>query len=300
MIVLTTPTGDIGSQVLRGLLDSPSDEPVRVVVRDPARLASDVRERVDVVTGSHGDAEVIDGALDGASALFWCVPPDRTAADLVPAYSGFTAPAARAITAHGVGHVVSVSALGRGTPYADRAGLVTASLAMDDLLASTGAAFRALANPTFMDNLLREVDSIRDDGVFTDTGAPDRVRRTVATRDIAATAVELLLDRSWSGSGEVPVLGPEDLSPADMAAIMSDVLGREVTYRRQGYDDLAAAMARFGAAPAFVDGMVDMMRAKDEHGLDFGPPRTSDALHPARPTSFRTWCEDVLRPAVAG
>ncbi|MBP2326895.1 hypothetical protein JOF56_007280 [Kibdelosporangium banguiense] len=42
-------------------------------------------------------------------------------------------------------HVVGVSALGRGTPVGDRAGLVTASLAMDDLIASTGVAYRALA-----------------------------------------------------------------------------------------------------------------------------------------------------------
>lgn len=58
-------------------------------------------------------------------------------ASLAPqdAYTGFTRPAAEALTAHGVGHVVGVSALGRGTPLADRAGLVTASLAMDDLIA---------------------------------------------------------------------------------------------------------------------------------------------------------------------
>jgi uncharacterized protein YbjT (DUF2867 family) len=190
--------------------------------------------------------------------------------------------------------VVGVSALGRGTPVAGRAGLVTASLAMDDLIASTGVAYRALANPSFMDNLLREVASIRDEGVFTDTSAPGRKAPAVATRDIAAAAAGLLVDRSWTGAGSVPLLGPADLSPDDMARIMSEVLGRPVRYQQQSLAQLGAALAGYGMGDAFVQGMVDMTRAKDE-GLDDGVPRTPQT---ASPTTFRRWCAEVLRPAV--
>ncbi|RZT86300.1 uncharacterized protein YbjT (DUF2867 family) [Pseudonocardia sediminis] len=294
MLVITTPTGDIGSQVLTRVLETAPSEEVRVVVRDPARLPAPVRDRVEVVAGSHGDADVVDRAFDGADAVFWLVPPDSQAPSLDVAYSGFTRAAAKAFTVHGVSHVVGVSALGRGTPVADRAGLVTASLAMDDLIAATGVAYRALANPTFMDNLLRQIASIRDDGVFTDTQAPDRRAPSAATRDIAAVAVDLLLDRSWTGAGSVAVLGPEDLSQEDMARIMTEVLGRPVRYRREPLENLAARLTGFGAGEAFARGMVDMMRAKDE-GLDDGVARTPDT---ASPTTFRQWCEDVLRPAV--
>ncbi|TIX73170.1 MAG: NmrA family transcriptional regulator, partial [Mesorhizobium sp.] len=38
MIVVTTPTGSIGHQVLETLLGS--DEPIRVIARDPSRLPS--------------------------------------------------------------------------------------------------------------------------------------------------------------------------------------------------------------------------------------------------------------------
>ena len=166
---------------------------------------------------------------------------------------------------------------------------------MDDLIASTGVAYRALANPSFMDNLLRQVRSIRDEGVFTDT-ARRRPRRR--RRPPPATSPRrppgLLLDRSWTGAGSVPVLGPEDLSPDDMARIMSEVLGTPVRYERQSLDDLGATLTGYGMGDAFVQGMVDMMRAKDE-GLDDGVPRTPQT---ASPTTFRQWCEEVLRPAV--
>jgi uncharacterized protein YbjT (DUF2867 family) len=104
----------------------------------------------------------------------------------------------------------------------------------------------------------------------------------------------LLLDRSWTGTGSVPVLGPEDLSPNDRARILSEVLGRPVRYQREPLDALAARMKGFGLGAAFVQGMVDMMRAKDE-GLDNGIRRTPEN---STPTTFREWCEEVLRPAV--
>lgn len=293
MIVITTPTGDIGSQVLHLLLED-GDEQLRVVVRDPAKLADDVRDRVDVVTGSHGDRDVVDRAFDGADAVFWVPPPDPTAASLHDVYAGFTQAAADAFTAHGVTHVVGVSALGRGTPSAGSAGLVTASLAMDDLIGASGVAYRALANPSFMDNVLRNLPTIRDNGFFSDTVAPDRSVPRTASRDIAAAGARLLRDRSWTGVGEVAVLGPEDITPDEMAAVMSDVLGTPVRYQRQSLDDLSSRMSGFGASEAFVRGMVDMMRAKEE-GLDEGVPRTAET---ASPTTFRQWCEQVLAPAV--
>lgn len=75
MIVITAPTGNIGSHLLSRLLRSaPAEEGLRVVVRDPARLPGEVRERVEVITGSHGDPEVVDRAFEGADAVFWLVP----------------------------------------------------------------------------------------------------------------------------------------------------------------------------------------------------------------------------------
>jgi uncharacterized protein YbjT (DUF2867 family) len=295
MIVVTTPTGDIGGKVLANLLESQDGDRVRVIVRDPARLSDAVRERVEVVAGSHGDAEVVDRAFAGADAVFWLVPPDSQAPSMEAAYSGFTRAAAKAFAVHGVGHVVGVSALGRGTAVADRAGLVTASLAMDDLIAGTGVAYRALANATFMENLLGEAASIRENGVFSDTIAADRKMPWVATRDIAAAAVRLLLDRSWTGDGSVPVLGPEDLSADEMARIISEVLGRPVRYERQSLEDFGRTLAGYGLSGAFVEGVVQMQRAKDE-GLNNGERRTAES---ASPTAFRQWCEDVLKPAVA-
>lgn len=289
MIVVTTPTGQIGRQVVDDLLAA--DAAVGLVVRDASRLSVGVRERAQIVEGSHGDPDVIDRALKGADALFWVAPPD-TSGTLEETYLDFTRPAATAIRRHGVARVVGVTALGRGTAWEGRAGLVTASIAMDDLLMGSGAAYRGLAMPSFMDNLLRQASGIRDTGLLFGPLDPDLKAPVTATRDMGAVAASLLADPEWSGQQEVPVLGPEDLSFNEMAAIVSDVIGREVRYKQISFDAFHAGLLGNGVSPSFAQGYVDMMRAKNE-GMD------NLAQPPARtPTSFRAWCEAALRPAI--
>ncbi|WNV87184.1 NAD(P)H-binding protein [Umezawaea sp. Da 62-37] len=290
MIVITTPAGQIGRQVLDRVLDR--GEPVRVIARDPSRLPEGVRERVEVVPGSHGDADVLDRAFDGADSVFWLVPPNPRAASVDAAYVDFTRPACEAFGRHGVNRVVGVSALGRGV--SDNAGFVSATLAADDAIAATGVAYRALVMPSFMDNVLRQVVPIRDRGVYSQPIPGDLKAPTCATRDIAAVAARLLLDHSWSGNGSVAVLGPEDLSADDMARTMSEVLGRPVRFERTPIEAYRAMLTGNGMSDAMAQGMVDMVVAK-ENGLDNAEPRTPGS---STPTSFRKWCEEVLRPAV--
>lgn len=293
MIVVTAPTGNIGHHVVGDLLDA--GERVRVVVRDPAKLASSVRDRVEVIEGSHGDAAVVERAFEGVDAVFWLAPPDP-ALTLDEAYLDFTRPATEAIRRHGVGRIVSVTALGRGTVWQDKAGLVTTSIRMDDMLMETGAAFRGLAMPSFMDNALQQVASIKDEGVTFGPIKADGKAPTTATRDMGAVAARLLSDRSWSGQKEVPVLGPEDLSMNDMAAIISNVLGREVRYQQVSFDAFKESLLRRGMSKSFAQGYVDMMRAKDE-GMDNQAYRTFNKIVS---TTFRKWCEEELKPAITG
>ncbi|MGW3783494.1 NmrA family NAD(P)-binding protein [Micromonospora chokoriensis] len=289
MIVVTAPTGNIGGRLVQDLLDVGA--PVRVVARDPARLAPGVVEQVEVVRGSHGDPAVAAEAFAGAAAVFWLVLADPLSTSLDAAYSGFTRPVLDALAT--VPRVVGISALGRGTPVAGQAGHVTATLAMDDLIAATGVPYRALTMPSFMDNVLWQLAPITRQGVLYGPIAPDLSAPTVAARDIAATAARLLRDDTWTGFEEVPVLGPEDLTQNEMAAVIADVLGRPVRYQQVPGDAYKEDMLRAGRSEAIAQGLLDMAMAKNE-GLDNGMARTPEW---STPTTFRQWCLDVLKPA---
>ena len=105
------------------------------------------------------------------------------------------------------------------------------------------------------------------------TIAADRKHPTVATSDIAAVAARLLLDDTCTGQEAVPVLGPEDLSGNDMAAIISKVPGTPVRFQQIPGQAFKDQLTGFGVSDAMAQGMLDMMIAKD-NGLDNGIART--------------------------
>ena len=290
MIVITAPTANIGRQVVADLLAR--DTPLRLIARDPSRLAPEVRERVEVVQGSHSEPETVEKAFTGAEAVFWLVPSDPHWPSLKDGYVDFARPGVEAFKRHGVGRVVGISALGRG--FDGESGLGAATLRMDDLIAEAGVNFRALTMPSFMDNTLRQVASIKNNGVISAPISGDLKAPTCATKDIAAVATRLLLDDTWSGVGSVPVLGPEDLSFNEMAAIISDVLGKPVRFERTPDEAFKSQLLGFGVSESMAQGLLDMYTAKDR-GMDNALPRTPEGT---TPTSFREWCEQVLVPAM--
>ncbi|MFH8336370.1 NmrA family NAD(P)-binding protein [Streptomyces sp. AM6-12] len=288
MIVITTPTGDIGRQVVDRVLDG--GEAVRVIVRDPSRLSARVRAQAEVVQGSHGDAATITKALAGADRLFWLVPPAgfRDADSARGYYLNFTRSACQEAATRGV-RVVGVTSLGRG--YQGEAGLLSAAFAMDELIESSGVAYRALALPFFMENLLRQAPTIKEQGTFSMANAADRPLPTVATRDVAAAAAALLLDTSWSGQARVPLVGPDNLTPDAMAEVISEVLGRTVRYHQVPLADFRTAMVRGGASPALAQDMADMVEAQN-NGIYDTELRDPDSV---AATGFRQWCQDNLK-----
>ena len=292
MIVITAPTGNIGSQVLAHVLNGA--EHIRLIARDPSKLPSGIRERVEVIEGSHSQSDVVMKAFDGADSVFWLVTGDPSATSAEAAYVDFARPAVDALRQRGVKQVVSISALGRGWPT--DAGHVTATLRMDDMIASTGISYRALTCPSLMENILRQRAPIRDQGVFFWPTPGDFKMPACATRDVAAVAARLLLDPSWSGVDEIPILGPEDLSFNDMAGIMSEVLGKPVRFQETAMDDMRAMMTGRGASEGMVQAVVNMLTAKHE-GMDHKVARTPST---SSPTSFRQWCEEVLKLAMRG
>ncbi|MET7301045.1 NAD(P)H-binding protein [Embleya sp. NPDC005575] len=295
MIVVTTPTGQIGRQVLDRLLDAPdrTTAGIRVIARDPARLSPRVRQHVEIVEGSHADPAVLTKACADADSVFWLVPPTQGADSVEGHFRAFTAPLCEQI-AHGrVRRVVAVSTLGRGV--AENAGQISASLAMDEAIEATGVHYRALCAPFLMENLLGQVESIRDAGMFFLALTRDRVLRTCTSGDIAGTAARLLLDDTWTGQEDVPVVGPDDLSPEGMAQVASEVLERTIRVRQTGTADYKATAMRHGASEAWAQGLADMVQALDDQGCyGIDAPSTPESA----PTDFRRWCHDVLKPAV--
>lgn len=290
MILLTTPTGDIGRRVLSQLLMVGAS--VRVIARNAPKLP--LNPLLDVVEGSMADAETIARALPGVTRVFWLPPGDPTLPSPEAAYVGVSKAFCEAVPGSGVRHVVGISALGRG--WSKPAGHVTATLAVDDMIAKTGVHYRALACASLMDNIARQAEPIRTIGQFFQPTPANLKLPHVAKADVARVAAELLLDQEWKGVEAISLLGPEDLSFDQMAAIMSEVFGREIVATELPMAHFGQMMRDFGASDGMAQAYVEMLTAKNE-GMDH---LVFPASRHQTPTTFRMWCEGELRPLVTG
>ena len=288
MILVTTPTGNVGSQLLTELLNAET-EPLRVIVRDPSRLPDTVRDQVQVIVGSHDDPGVLDQALDGAQGLFWLIPPSMRASSAEEHYLSFARPATEAIRRHHVGHVVGISSAGWNWPHP--AGLLSAAHAMDAEFERSEAAYRSLGMGFFMENLLRPLSQMISEKTLSLPLSPERPLATIATQDIAATAARLLTDRTWDGTDRIPLFG-DRLTPNQMAAAISDTLETKITFAQIDLEQQTASTIQRGVPAGMARDFTAMYRAQQNGIYDEDWSRANPA-----PTNFRTWCATVLAPA---
>jgi hypothetical protein len=80
-----------------------------------------------------------------------------------------------------------------------------------------------------------------------------------------------------------------------MADIMSEVLHKPVRFRQIPAGDYKAQFLQHGASEAMAQGFVDMAADVYTRGIYSAEPRTPENT---TPTTFREWCEEVLKPAV--
>jgi uncharacterized protein YbjT (DUF2867 family) len=290
MIVVTTPTGHIGKGVLSELLNS--GESVRLFLRDPAKIPNDVLARCEIVRGSLEDSASVRKAYAGAESVFFVIPPSQTYTDVDEYYRNFGRISCDAINAEKVKRVVYISGTGLGVNK--RAGGVSASFLVEQMIDSLQAATRILHCGTFMENLLHAVPALKFQNQFAATVEKDIPLPWVATRDIAEKAAQLLRDKTWSGRSSVSVLGPEDLSYGQLAEIMSQELGRTIQYTQMNVEDYKAMVMKFGSSEAAAEGLIEIYASMNDKTFNMVKRTHANSS----PTSFRDWFKTDLKPLI--
>ncbi|MEU3316707.1 NAD(P)H-binding protein [Streptomyces sp. NPDC006662] len=285
-IVVTTPTGHVGSRVVRLLLQA-GVRP-RVLVRDPARLDEETRERADVCRGDLTDAGFVREAVAGARSVFWVDPTPHTTADPVSVSLATAAPLVSAARAGDVGRVVLLSSI--GAEKRQGVGHIDALAGIEEELDATGVDVLHLRCAYFFTNLLLDLDGLRR-GVLSTAFDPGHRMPWVDPRDIGDVVAARLLNDGWRGRVVQAVHGPEDLTFEQVARILTAALGRTVRLEPVSDDAVREALRTAGLPPSAVEGIVGMTAGS--RGLV--PERPRDVLT-TTPTRLAGWAHAELRP----
>jgi NAD(P)H dehydrogenase (quinone) len=245
MIVVTGATGRLGGRVAARL--SAAGVPPHLIVRDPARAPQ--LPGAGVSQADYGDATALRRALDGAGTVFMvsgAETPER-----VGQHRTFVDAAAAA----GVGHLVYTSFQGAAPDAVFT--LARDHWATEEHIRASGLPFTFLRDSLYADFLPFMVG---DDNVIRGPAGDGRAA-VVAQDDIADAAVAVLRDPAQHAGRTYDLTGPQALTFAEMASIITEVTGRAVRYHAESVPEAYASRASYGAPDWQVDGWVSTYTA---------------------------------------
>ncbi|MFP3463323.1 SDR family oxidoreductase [Arthrobacter globiformis] len=271
-IAVTGATGVLGGMVARQLSDAGFSQ--RLLVRDPRR-APELKDAAAVAV-SYGDPVLSRPALEGVKVLFMVSAAE--AEDRLQQHYAFVDAAAEA----GVQHIVYTSFFGAAPDCTFTLG--RDHYATEERIRASGMGFTFLRDNFYLDFLPMLAG---EDGVIRGP-AGDGVMAAVAREDIARSAVAVLRDPAVHAGATYDLTGPEDISLAHAAEVLTRATGRTVTYHRETVEEAFASRASYGAPAWQVEAWVSTYTAiaagdlagatPDVHGLTGQDPMSLEEL----------------------
>jgi uncharacterized protein YbjT (DUF2867 family) len=234
-MILITTAGKVGTEATRLL--AAEGEPVRVLVRNPAKATALAQAGVEVAVGDLDVPASIDAAMHGVSAVV-LVSPAIPAQELNVVTSAVAA---------GLGHVVKItSKASADSPIARRRDQTE----IENGLIASGLGYTLLRNNAYMQNFLMQAAGIAKTSSFGSSAGDGRVG-LIDARDVAAVAAEIVSSPAPHVGRTYWLSGPERLSYSDVASVLSTVLGRPIAFHPLTFEQERQAMISAGV-PAEV------------------------------------------------
>jgi uncharacterized protein YbjT (DUF2867 family) len=216
-ILVTAATSNVGSEVVRQLADE--NVKVRAAVRSLDR-ASNFPANVELVEFNLNDPDTVQKAFREVDRAFLMTP-------LVPNLADLDATCTEAAKQAGVKHLVKLSIMGADTEP-DML-LAQAHRRSEEFIERSGIAYTFLRPNSFFQNYLiyTRASIINDNAIYLPLGSGKL--SLVDIRDIAAIAT-VALTQSGHENQKYLITGSQTLDNSEVAAILSEVLGRKINY----------------------------------------------------------------------
>jgi uncharacterized protein YbjT (DUF2867 family) len=286
-IAIAAASGNIGRRTAEKVVKAGAE--TILLSRRPEQLADLVAQGAIVKSISSDDAPGLIAATKNVDALFWLTPPKLDVFSLSDWYTQTAIAGARAVRENGIDRVVNISAIGAGAK--PNLGTVSFTGNVEAIFNQTGANILHLRPGYFMENFLIQVDSIRRDHTVSFPYPSDHDIPWISTDDIGDEAAKYLLDDRWAGQWTRNLMGAENLTPLETAAILSRVLNRPIEYAQVTIESIQQQLAFFGATPDVQTELGHLFRALGDPDGVYATARTPEAI---TPTTFEQFVQNKL------
>ena len=272
MIAITGATGNIGSKITADLLSKGQN--VRCIARTADNLKGFAVKGADIATISLEDTAALSDAFRGIDAIFAMIPPDYQALDFRAFQNTIGASIAEAVETSGVKYVVNLSSQGAHLP--DKTGPIKGLHDQEQRLNKLKGVNILHLRPTyFMENLLANIDMIKQMNIMGSAIRGDMKIPMIATQDIARFAAERLLKKDFSGMTVKDLLGQRDVSMNEAAEIIGKKIDKpDLKYVQFSYEDTEKALVDMGFSADVAGLFIEMSKAFNQELIN--APRTQE------------------------
>jgi NAD(P)H dehydrogenase (quinone) len=254
-LLVTGASGQLGRRVVEMLLER-NEGPIVATTRTPETLLDFKKRGVDVRAADFEDEASLVNAFSGADRAL-LISTDALGKRL-PQHAG----AIRAFETVGVKHVVYTS-----LPNADKSLVSIASehAGTEAAVAATKLDFTILRNNLYLDLALLTLKRAVAAGQIVDARGSGAVA-FVTREDCARTAAAALADHSTNGRRISDVTGPEAITSDQLAAMVSEIVGRKVAHVSVPVDVLVSGIVERGVPRPMAEiiGSFDLAVSKGE------------------------------------
>lgn len=277
-ILVTGATGTTG-QPIAEQLSRLEGVAVRAATRSPGKVAQD--GKTAYVPFDYEEVSSIQKALEGVQKVYLVTP-------FVPEMFDYESRVIAQLSQAGVQHVVKLSVIGADPENGITPQKIHGQL--EQLIRETGIPYTFLRPGSFMQNYAHYMSqTIKSQQAFYQPLGEGKLS-LVDARDIAAVAGKALTGAGHEGQAYT-LTGPEALSNYEVAAILSDVLGREIKYVDVPEQQARQGMEAAGMPEWFIARMEELNRA-GKAGYMATISQDIEKVTGARPTSFRQFAAD--------
>lgn len=256
MIAVMGAAGNVGGRVARILLEQ--GQKVRVL-RHRRGVDPLTELGAEVATGDARNPADLDALFAGSRAALVLLPEDLADVNFEATRNEISRQVSRAISRSDLTHVVAISAI-LGTP--DAGGPMAGLREFEALLVGLEVNLTVLRPTAYMDYLLANLPLIRAQRINGSALKPDLPFPMIATRDVAEEAAGLLIRRDFTGHRVRRLLGPEDLTMAEVTRQLGVRLGiPDLPYHQFPPDEVAAALRQGGMSDEAAGLLVQMQQS---------------------------------------
>lgn len=291
MITILGATGNVGGKIAGILIKK--GEAVRLVARSADRLRALVGKGAEALAGDIADTEFLVKAFKGADAVFTLLPPNPETGNFMAYADGISESIGKALQIAKVKYVVNLSSI--GGELTEGTGPIKGLHNQEELLNRIkGLHVVHLRCAYFMENMLWNIDLIQSKGIAGSAVRGDSRLPMIATRDIAAYAVERLVKRDFTGSSARYLLGGRDLTLIEATEIIGRKIGKPgLSYVMFPYEEAEKGMIAAGLSSEMSRVYREMNKAFNDNRITY-ERRTAENT---TSTSFEAFCDEVFVPA---